>query len=73
MASRALRDTTLIGVVALLDGLMETGWVAGAIIQASDGEGLNWTTVKEELSRKKAAAVWPVVRFRCSKPGGLDS
>lgn len=69
----ALRETTLILVTAFLGELMETFWVAVAVIQASDEEGLNETIMKGELSRKKEAAAWRVVirRFQTQRTGKL--
>lgn len=51
----------------------ETGWVAVAIIQASDAEGLNETIVKEGRSREKEAAIRTAViqRFQTWRTGKL--
>lgn len=53
-------------VVASLHGLVETGWVAVAIRQASDDKVLNSTVVKEDLNREEAAAEWRVVVLKFS-------
>lgn len=65
--------SALTQVVVLLDGLMDTGWLTVAIVQASDREGPNQTIVKEDLSGKKEVAVWKGViqRFQTWRPGKL--
>lgn len=69
MVSQALRDTTLIGVVPLLDGLMETGWVAGAIIQASELDHGEGRAGQEEGSGSMASGV--IQTFQTWRPGKL--